>query len=57
MCQLKKMYNLKAENYVLFGELAEDLSSGGSLSGSSEGQLLRCMGGARIYRSFYRKNR
>ena len=28
----KKRHNLKVENYVLFGGLAEDLSPGGSLS-------------------------
>ena len=33
------MHNLKAENYVLFGELTEDLSPEGSLSDSSVGQL------------------
>ena len=33
----KKMHNLKAENYVLFGRLAEDLSLRNSLSKSSEG--------------------
>ena len=34
------MHNLKVENYVLFGGLAEDLSPGGSLSDSRE-ELLR----------------
>ena len=48
----KKMHNLKAENYALFGELVEDLSLGGSLSDSSEGLLRRGKGRARIYRSF-----
>ena len=46
------MHNLKAENYVLFGELTEDLSPEGSFSDSSVGRLWRGGGGARIYRSF-----
>ena len=50
----EKIHNLKVENYVLFGELAEDLSPEGSLSESSVGQLWRGEGGARIYRSFYK---
>lgn len=33
------MHNLKPENYVLFGELTEDLSLEGSLSDSSMGWL------------------
>ena len=44
-CQLKKTHDLKAENYVLFGELSEDLSPGGSLSDSSEELLWRGEGG------------
>ena len=32
----KKKHNLTVENYVLFGRRTEDLSSGDSLSGSSE---------------------
>ena len=28
----KKKHNLRVDNYVLFGRLAEDLSLGGSLS-------------------------
>ena len=35
----KKMHKLKAENYVLFGRLAEDLSPGYSLSEHSKGPL------------------
>ena len=30
------MHNLKAESYVFFGELSEDLSTGHSISDSSE---------------------
>ena len=50
------MHNLKFENYVLFAELAEDLSLGDSLSESSEGQFWRGKGGARIHMSFCNKN-
>ena len=35
----EKIYNLKVEDYVLFGELSEDLSPEGSLSDSSVGGL------------------
>lgn len=35
----EKMHNLQVRNYVLFGELAEDLSPEGSLSYSSAGWL------------------
>ena len=35
----KKKYNLKVENYILFGGLAEDLSPEGSLSDVPEGLL------------------
>ena len=38
-CPLKKMHNLKTENCVLFGRLAEDFSPGHRLSGGSEGPL------------------
>ena len=31
----KKMHNLKVEDYVLFGGLAEDSATGGNLSDSS----------------------
>ena len=48
------MHNIKVENYVLFGGLAEDLSPGDSLS-ASEGLFQRGNGEARIYRSFCNK--
>lgn len=48
----EETYNLKNENYVLFGGLAENLSPGDNLSGSSEGWLQRGEGGARMLRSF-----
>ena len=51
-CPLKKMHNLKFENYALFSGHAEDLSLEDSLSYSSEGLFQRGNGGARIYRSF-----
>ena len=35
----KKKHSLKAENFVLFGRLAEEVSLGSSLSDSSEGLL------------------
>ena len=44
----KKMHNLKAENYVLFGGLAEDFSPGDSLSDGSEGGSEEAREGARI---------
>ena len=50
----EKMHNLQVKNYVLFGELTEDLSPEGSLSDSSVGWLWRGEGGARVYRSFYK---
>ena len=50
-CQLKKMPNLKVENYV-FGGFTEDYSWEGSLSDSSEEMAPRGKGGAGIYRSF-----
>ena len=34
-----KKHSLKAENFVLFGRLAEEVSLGSSLSDSSEGLL------------------
>ena len=43
------MHNLKVENYVLFGELAEDLSPGET---ALKGLHCRGKGGPRIYRSF-----
>ena len=46
----KKMHNRKVENYILFG------SPEGRLSDSSEGQLLRRKGGARVYRRFCDKD-
>ena len=46
------MYNLKVENYVLFGGLTEDLSQGYSISDSFEGLFQRRKGGSRINRSF-----
>ena len=52
---LKKIHNLKVENYVLFGGLPEDLSTGDSLSDTSERLLQRDKEGARIYRSFCNK--
>ena len=51
----KKRHNLKVENYVLFGGLPEDLSTGDSLSDTSERLLQRDKEGARIYRSFCNK--
>ena len=49
------MHNLKVEDYVLFSGLTEGLSTGYSLSDSSEGLFQRGMGGTRIYRSFCKK--
>ena len=49
-----KMHYLKVEDYVLFSGFTEDLSPGYSLSDSSEGLLQRGMGGARIYKSFWK---
>ena len=46
------MHNLKVENYVLFGGLAENLSPGDSLSDSREGLFQRGKGGPGIYRMF-----
>ena len=46
------MHNLKVENYVLLGKLAEDLGLGDSLSDSSEGLVQRGEGRARMYGSF-----
>ena len=48
----KQMHNLKVENYVLLGKLAEDLGLGDSLSDSSEGLVQRGEGRARMYGSF-----
>ena len=48
--QLRKMHSLRAENCILFSELPEGFSSGGSLSDSSEGLLQSGKGGARIHR-------
>ena len=56
MTEKKKLHNLKVENYVLFGGLAEDLSPGDSLSDSSEGLLQRGKVGVKIYRGFCNKN-
>ena len=36
LTEKKKKHNLKAENYVLFSRLTEDLSPGASLSDSSK---------------------
>ena len=55
LCWLKKLYSLKVEN-VLFGKLFEELSRGGSCSGSSEELLWRGKGGARIYRGSCNEN-
>lgn len=52
----KRKQNLEVENDVLFSGLAEDLSPGGSLSGSSKGLLWRGEWGASIYRNFCNKN-
>ena len=41
----KKMHNLKAENYVLFGGLTEDYNLGYKISESSEGLFRRGKGG------------
>ena len=54
--QLKKMPNLEVEDYVLLGRHTEELSSGDSLSESSEGLFWRGKGGTRIYRSLGNKN-
>ena len=43
---MKKIHNLKVENYVLFSRLSEDLSLEHSLSDSSEQLLQRGKGGA-----------
>ena len=56
MWKKKKRLNLKVENYTLFGGLSEDLSLGGSLSGSSEGLIQRGEWGARLYRDFCNKD-
>ena len=45
----KKVQNLKFENYVLFGEQIEDLSSRVHPSDSSEGLFQRTMGGDKKY--------
>ena len=50
------MHNLKVENDVLFGGLADDLSPGYSLSGSSGGLFQRSQGAATIDRGFCNKN-
>ena len=49
------MYNLKAANYMLFGDHTEDYSLGDSLSDSCKELLPRGKEGARIYRNIYRK--
>ena len=51
-----KKHSLKAEDYALFGALAEDLRPKSSLSDSLEALLQRGRGGVRIYRSFCNRN-
>ena len=57
ICWLKKMHNLKTENYVLFGRQAEDLSLGDSLSDGSDRLLQRDKGEARIYEFLKNKSK
>ena len=46
------MHSLKAENYVLFGDLTEDYSPGYSFLDICEGLVQRGKGGPKIYRVF-----
>ena len=55
--QLKKMHNLKVENCVLCRGFLEDFSLEDSLADTSAGLLRRGKGGAKMYRSFAKKNR
>ena len=57
ICWLKKMHNLKTENYVLFCRQTEDLSLGDSLSDGSDGLLQRDKGGAKIYEFLKNKSK
>ena len=57
ICEVKKLHNLKVENYFLFGGFSEDLSQEDSLSDRFGGLLQRGKGGARIYTSFATKTR
>ena len=58
MSLLQKKYNLKFENYVLFGGTSKDISPEDSLSESSEGcsEEIR-EEGARVYSGFATKTR
>ena len=49
------MYNIKIENYLLFGRLSEDLSLGTQLSDTSEGLLGGGKEGDRILEVFATK--
>ena len=55
-CQLKKMHNLKFENYVLFGRQNQGLKPGTQPLRELWGLLQRGEGRARICRSFCNKD-
>ena len=57
VCRLKKMHNLKVENYVLYNGLTDDLNQRDSFSDSSEGLFRRGKGGARYIEVFAKKKK
>ena len=52
----RKMHNLKVVSSVLFGDLTEEYSLGGSLSDRSEDLLQRGKGEGRIYRNMLHRS-